>query len=133
MSADAFPAWRQKLARALSRPSVELLIGGLIVVSAALTVAELAIAPASVYAPLLDEVGFAFTAAFALEMSLRRVATRGWGRYLALYWVDLLALLPILRVFRMAWQGGLRHTLRNALGIFSRARTGGTTEPVPRA
>jgi hypothetical protein len=39
---------------------------------------------------------------------------------------------PGLRVFRMAWQGGLRHTWRNAIGIFTRAKGGGTTEPVPR-
>lgn len=37
-----------------------------------------------------------------------------------------------LRVFRMAWRGGPRHTLKNAIGIFTRAKGGGTTEPVTR-
>ena len=53
-----------------------------------------------------------------------------WGRQIGLFLAGQIApRYPGLRVFRMAWQGGILHTLKNAFGIFQRAKGGGTTEP----
>ncbi len=114
--------WQRRLQSFFSRPATELVIGGIIVVSVALTIVELQLPDDSPRKRVLYEFNYAITCLFAVELSLRFAAAAPKRRFFREYWVDLLSLLPLLREFRYARFLRLFRLLRvlRLLGIFSR-------------
>lgn len=119
------PDWRRKLQRFFERPKVELFIGGLIVASVALVVLELSLAPSPLQTALAI-LNYVITCLFAVELTLRCLAAPNKRRYLREFWIDWIAVTPIVLplfpslVFtRVARLLRLLRVLR-LLGMFSR-------------
>ena len=117
--------WRRALQRFFDRPQVELSIGGLIVTSVALVVLELSLAP-SPFQHALGIVNYLITCLFAVELTLRFLAAANKRRYLREFWVDLIAITPLilplfpaLKFTRVVRLLRLLRVLR-LLGMFSR-------------
>ncbi len=115
------PLWQQRLQAFFANTAVELTIGGLIVISVALTILELSLDPSPLRAQLGD-INYAITALFALELVLRYAAAGSKKRFFREFWVDILAVLPLLRTLRFARLLRLLRLLRilRLIGIFSR-------------
>ncbi len=103
------------------RPGVELTIGGLIVVSVALTILELSLAAPewSRARDLLNEINYSITCVFAAELTLRYLAAPKKRQFFREFWIDILAVLPLFRTLRLLRLLRLLRILR-LLGIFSR-------------
>jgi voltage-gated potassium channel len=91
---------RDALGRFISHAATEVTIGVLIVASVALTVAEVTVADAAL-ARDLNLAGDAITLVFFIELSIRWYAGRSTRWFLRHYWIDCLALLPIIRPLRV--------------------------------
>ena len=97
------PTPRTAVARFLSRPAVETILGALIIASAALTVGETTSPTPS---PRMVYVVHAISALFALELFLRfRVATSRRA-YFREYWLDIFSTLPLLAALRLPFVEG---------------------------
>ncbi len=119
-STPAIAHWQQRLQTFFRKAAVELTIGGLIVISVALTILELSLAP-SPERTLLAEVNYGITALFAVELTLRFAGATSKKRFFREYWIDILAVMPLLRTLRFARLLRLLRLLRilRLMGIFS--------------
>ncbi len=89
---------RREVERWMNSTGVELTLLVLIVVSVVLTVLEVVVAE-----PLqgwLMRLGDALTALFALELALRFWTARKKARFFERYWIDIVAVLPLVRPLR---------------------------------
>ncbi|MBM84182.1 MAG: potassium channel protein [Planctomycetaceae bacterium] len=113
-------AWQVRLDAFLQRMGVELTIGGLIVVSVALTMLELSIED-NFLRNVLSEVNYVITILFAIELALRFAAAPS-KRFFLTYALDIVALLPLFRPLRFARMIRLLRLLRllRLFGIFAR-------------
>ena len=112
--------WQVALQRFLDRMAVDLTVGGLIVVSIALTLLELSL-PDTAMREFLIEVNYGITCIFAVELILRFAAAPRW-RFFRDYFIDILAILPLFRTLRFARVIRLLRLFRilRLMGIFSR-------------
>lgn len=91
-----------ELARRLeAKPSFDVSILILIVISIALLCAELALPESHPHFSTIERVGDIITVLFILELLVRLVASRRRSRFFREYFIDILAVLPIFRAFRM--------------------------------
>lgn len=130
--------WRISLRRFFARPSVEIAVGILVLISVALTLAELwlesqlnsgfqktVFGVGPVDKAHLVFVGFindTITAIFVIELTLRFLSSPSKREFLAEFWLDILATLPLFRVFRGARALRLLRLFRviRLLGVMSR-------------
>ena len=124
--------WKIALRRFFARPSVEITIGLLVVVSVVLTLyefsVEAAIARGTSALSAQDHlnqvvvVNDLITMIFIVELTLRFVCASSKRRYFAEFWLDILATIPIFRVFRSARALRLLRLVRviQLFGILSR-------------
>lgn len=112
--------WQVALQRFFDRSATDLTIGGLIVVSVALTLLELSLPDESLRA-ILIEVNYGVTCVFALELLLRFAAHPRWS-FGQEYFLDIIAVLPLFRPLRALRVIRLLRLLRilRLMGIFSR-------------
>lgn len=112
--------WQLSLQRFFERMATDLTIGGLIVVSIALTLLELSMAESSTRA-ILIEVNYVITCIFAVELALR-FASNPRAKFFQEYCLDIVAILPLFRSLRFARVFRLLRLLRilRLMGIFSR-------------
>jgi voltage-gated potassium channel len=98
---------RSRVAEALTRPGVDLLVMALILASLAVVIAERALAPSGGEIAWLGTIDLALTGVFAVELSIRFYAAKKKRRFFRRYWLDMLSLLPAvgalpsLRLLRM--------------------------------
>jgi voltage-gated potassium channel len=101
------PRWKRAVTRVFAKPSVELTIGLLILVSVVLTLVEFGIdspQPHAVVKPglaRLQLVNELFTCLFIIELTLRFVVAPVKRRFFREYWIDILAVLPWCRILRV--------------------------------
>lgn len=112
-------SWQRKLQRFFQLTVVEAGVGVLIVVSVVLTVFELATGQGDVQLGLANDI---ITVVFAIELTLRALASRNKRRFLREYWLDILAVLPLFRIFRVMRALRLLRLLRmlRVLGLLQR-------------
>jgi len=115
--------WQRSLQRFFDQTGTDLTIGGLIVVSVALTLLELSL-PDTPTRGILIEVNYAITCVFAVELLLRFAGRPRW-RFFREYLLDIIAVLPLFRSLRFARVIRLLRLLRllrilRLLGIFNR-------------
>lgn len=100
------PAWgglsriRRTLAAFFRDPRVEVLVAVLILASVLEIVYTAILPPKDPLHPILIHIGEAFTILFAIELSLRYIASRSRVEFLREFWLDVLAVLPLLRPLR---------------------------------
>ncbi len=100
------PKWRRVLSRTFEKPSIELTIGLLILVSVLLTLIEFSLYPSHRHAEsdpgfvLLRHVNDALTWLFIIELTLRFVVAPVKVRFFREYWIDIIAVMPWCRIFR---------------------------------
>lgn len=98
--------WHQRLRRStrdfLELPAVDIVVLALILVSVVLLVLEIGL-PAELTSTIfwLDVANYVLTGLFAVELSLRFWVARSKARFFRRYWLDILALLPVVRPLRM--------------------------------
>lgn len=116
---SALPRLAQRLFRI---PYVEFAIGGLIIVSIALTLLEVSLPTNSDLLPALEAINLGVTWVFVVELTLRFIATTPKRRFFRQYWIDIIAVLPILRAFRVFRALRLLRLLRmlRLIGLFTR-------------
>jgi len=101
------PEWRRAVIRAFARPSVELTIGLLILISVLLTVIEFLLCPSTEVALadpsllVLVRINDGLTWLFVVELTLRFVVAPLKTRFFREYWIDIIAVLPWCRIFRV--------------------------------
>lgn len=112
--------WQLRLQRFFAKAQVDLTIGGLIVVSIALTLLELSL-PLSETNSLLIETNYVITCVFAIELTLR-FASNPRARFFQEYFLDIVAIVPLFRSLRFARLIRLLRLFRilRLMGIFSR-------------
>jgi len=86
----------------------------LIVVSVSLVLVELSLLEGSSEAQHLSQINRAFTVVFAVEMALRGFASPSKRQFLREYWLDVFAIVPILRPFRIVRVMRLVRSLRTS-------------------
>jgi voltage-gated potassium channel len=92
---------RRRLQAALEHPATDVAVVALVLVSVALIVAEVALSPRSRWLLPVELAGDVITVVFALELTLRWLASGSTREFLRRWWVDILAVLPLLRAFRV--------------------------------
>ncbi|MCA9153151.1 MAG: ion transporter [Planctomycetales bacterium] len=120
--------WQQRLGKFFARPGVELIIGGLVLISVGLTLIEFTVASndgTGEHEQLVYQLALAndsVTMVFVVELALRFMAARSKRRFFREYWIDLIAVLPLFRVFRVARAVRLLRLLRllRLFGVVSR-------------
>ncbi|TVQ92971.1 MAG: hypothetical protein EA397_05640 [Deltaproteobacteria bacterium] len=129
---------RRKTVRAfMGHPLTEATVVVLILISVGLLVVELAFAEDSAALMWLESINYLITAIFVVELSLRYWVAKSKRRFFKTYWIDIIALLPVVRPLRMLrvlrllrlWHAGrlLNRRLRAFGGVFSAAVTELTT------
>lgn len=128
---------RRAVARFLNHPVTDVVIVVLILISVGLLVVELAFLDRPMVVFVLDSINHVLTAIFAVELSLRYWVAKKKVRFFQRYWLDILALLPVIRPLRMLrvlrllrlWRAGrlLNRRLQAFGGVFSNAVTELTT------
>ena len=118
---------RSRVAEALTRPGVDLLVMALILASLAVVIAERALAPSGGEIAWLGTIDLALTGVFAVELSIRFYAAKKKRRFFRRYWLDMLSLLPavgalpslrllrLLRLFRLGLLFSRRFTFVQGL------------------
>lgn len=101
-TAPKIRGWQRSLQRFFQLPAVEIAIGALIFLSVALTAAGLSLRATSPALPAIDRASQTITGLFVVELSLRFLAEPVKWHFFREYWLDILAVLPLLRVFRFA-------------------------------
>jgi voltage-gated potassium channel len=92
---------RQRIDRFINHPTTELGVAVLIVVSVCAIVLEFALlAQNSPWLPHLMAFNDGITAVFVVELVLRFIAERRKIRFFKRFWLDIIAVLPLLRAFR---------------------------------
>lgn len=138
MERQARWAERRKAVRAfMEHPITEVAVVVLILISVGLLVVELAFSDDDLALAVLEGVNYLITAVFAVELSLRYWSAKSKSRFFKTYWIDILALLPVIRPLRILrvlrllrlWHAGrlLNRRLRAFGGVFSAAVTEFTT------
>ncbi|MDP6117756.1 MAG: ion transporter [Planctomycetota bacterium] len=114
--------WKTWLHETMNCGTVELTVGGLIVISVSLTFVEMSMSPAAKSYKLVEDLNHLLTIIFAIELSLRGIAAPSKKEYLRTYWIDILSVLPLLRMFRIFRALRLLRLLRifRLMGIFTR-------------
>ncbi|MEM7454888.1 MAG: ion transporter [Planctomycetota bacterium] len=130
--------WQRWLRRFFARPSVEIVIGILVLLSVFLTLYEFAIEarlargvpPAETMFGVQDhdhvrtvaQINEAITITFIIELTLRFLAASSKRRFFQSFWLDILATIPVFRVFRSARALRLLRLVRvfRLLGVLSR-------------
>lgn len=95
------PDWQNQLHAFFQRPSVEIVIGGIILFSVLFTLIELSMSEDSPYFPMFLQMSDAITWLFVVELTLRFIGDPKKRRFFRTYWIDILAILPVLRIFRV--------------------------------
>ena len=114
--------WQVALQRFFDRSVTDLTIGGLIVISVALTLLELSLPVESeAWRTTLIEVNYGITCVFAIELALRFAAHPRWS-FFREFFLDIIAVLPLFRPLRALRVIRLLRLLRilRLMGIFSR-------------
>ncbi len=93
--------FQQRLQRFFALPATDAAISILILLSVILLAMESSYAPESRQEILLEWVQLGITAIFVVELALRAWAIGAIRRFLAEYWVDVLAVLPVIRPLRL--------------------------------
>lgn len=97
---------QRRLGRFFAKAAVELSVGVLVLLSVGLTLLEFTLHSSGTAAdgdPGLAQLELAndvITFIFVIELSLRYVASPSKRRFFAEYWIDIVAVLPLFRVFR---------------------------------
>ncbi|MCW8129330.1 MAG: ion transporter [Planctomycetota bacterium] len=91
---------KERIDRIMRHPRTDLLIIGLICVSVALLVAEIGIDPSGRATTYLHVAGDVITGLFAFELLLRFYTAPRKNRFFRNYWVDIVAVLPLMRPLR---------------------------------
>lgn len=94
-------AARRRVARLLQAPAVEISILVLILASVLLITAELGLEHGSPLLVVVERAGDALTALFVVELVLRYWVAPRKARFFQRYWVDILAVVPLVRPFRL--------------------------------
>ena len=114
---------RQRVHQLMNQPATDLAVALLIVVSVILLLIEIVLGDDHPLFDLVETAGHVFTGIFALELALRFYGLPSRRRFLHLYWLNILAVAPVLRPFRFVRLLRLLRLLR--LGaIFSRRASG---------
>jgi voltage-gated potassium channel len=87
--------------RAMSHLATELAVAVLILASVALLVLEAALDPLDPARDVVAQVNDVITWVFVLELGLRFLGERVKRRFLRRYWLDVIAVLPLMRGFRL--------------------------------
>jgi voltage-gated potassium channel len=102
---QAPPPWQRALGRFLARPWFEPAVGMLVMASVAMTLLEFAFDAADPQAAQtllfrrLTIANDAVTCLFIVELSLRFLAAHSKRRFFTEFWLDILAVLPMLHIF----------------------------------
>lgn len=99
-SREARSSLADKVYRWLHRPSTELILLALIVLSVVLMVVEMIYPAGSPMRRALAIAGDLLTGLFAVEIGLRFVIARKKTRFFRRYWLDILSVVPIVRPLR---------------------------------
>lgn len=115
----------------MNQPLVDLVVAGLILLSVGLLLVEVLLPEEHPLFAVVEMAGHGFTALFVLELALRFYGLPSRRRFLRLYWLDVLAVAPVLRLLRLlrlgaifsrrasAMAGGLRAARLELLTLFS--------------
>ena len=96
------PTLRRRVRAWLERPAVDVAVLALIFASIVVLVTEIAVETRMPeWLPWLEGVSNSMTALFAVELLLRFWVARHKGRFFRRYWLDILALAPVIRPLRM--------------------------------
>jgi voltage-gated potassium channel len=92
---------QEKLAAVMNHTVTELIVAFLIVVSVVLVLLEAGMDPDSMYFLKVQRANDLITWVFVVELSLRFLAERRKMRFFRRFWIDIMAVLPLLRGFRV--------------------------------
>jgi voltage-gated potassium channel len=113
---------REQLARFFRDQRVEIAVAVLIVASVVVIVLEASLPRTDPLVPVLELINESFTSLFAIELLLRYLSVRQTRDFLLEYWVDLLAVLPLLRPLRFLRFLRLLRLFRAGLVLHRRGR-----------
>lgn len=113
---------RRRLRAFFEHIATECVIGALILISVALTLVEVSFRLPSPWGVWLPRISQAITAIFVCELFLRWVASRSSAYYFRHHWLDLMALLPLIRPLRMLRILRLLRLVRLGLFVTRRMR-----------
>ncbi len=94
--------WRQKLQQFLHQPITDLIVGCLITVSILLTFIELAFPIRTPEWLTLEMINQAMSGLFVIELILRWIAAPSAPRFWRNYWLDWLAVVPLLQILGLS-------------------------------
>ncbi|MBC8352653.1 MAG: ion transporter [Planctomycetes bacterium] len=106
INARPLAPWQRTLGRFFAKASVELTVGALVLVSVMLTLFEFTLQSSSAnpdsvkLLARLELINDAITYIFVVELALRFAASPTKRRFFGEYWIDIVAVLPLFRVFR---------------------------------
>lgn len=92
---------RDRIGRIMTDDRTELFVGLLIVISVALVVFEIGMDAAHPQHRNVVLINDAFTIIFVIELTLRFIGERRPARFFGSYWIDIIALIPVMRGFRI--------------------------------
>lgn len=93
--------WRDSLSRFFGHLATEIVIAVLILISVGLILWEASATPAAPHYDLLRSANDWITWIFVVELSLRFLAERKKSRFFRRFWIDIIAVLPLMRGFRI--------------------------------
>ncbi len=94
-------AMRRRLARFINHPVTELVIMVMIIISVLLVLYEFSLDPSHPRYDRLELINDLFTYFFIVELSLRYWVEQRKRRFFRKYWLDILAVIPFFRTFRV--------------------------------
>lgn len=92
---------KQQIRDGLTHPVFEMVLLTMILMSVGLLVAELWLDEGNPWFRVIEALGDGLTLAFAVELCIRGLVARSRRRFLRRFWIDILAILPAMRVFRL--------------------------------
>lgn len=92
---------REKLYRVMNHLWTELVIAVLIIISVVLVLLEASVSPAYEHFRTLVIANDVLTGVFVVELTLRFLAERRKKRFFQRFWIDIIAVLPLMRGFRV--------------------------------
>ncbi|MEM9410569.1 MAG: ion transporter [Planctomycetota bacterium] len=132
------PPWKLRLRRVFAKPSVEMAVGSLVLISVVLTLFELwldsclSVGNAPIvggigqldlrHLQVMELINFGITMIFVMELTLRFISAQSKSQFFKEFWLDIVATLPLFRVFRGVRALRLLRLIRlvRLLGVMSR-------------
>lgn len=113
---------KKRLDKFINHTATEIAVGCLIVASIVLTIMEVRLPEDVPGRHLVAQLGLAITIIFVIELSIRWYVARSTGQFFRRYWIDVIAVAPVVRPLRILRVLRLLRLVRLGLLVMRRTR-----------